>query len=235
MKSCLAIISARGGSKGIPGKNIRPVAGKPLIAWTIAAARESAVFQRIIVSTDSQEIAEAARQNGAEIPFMRPADLARDDTSGTDPVVHAVQWLELHENFISEWVMLLQPTSPLRASQDIRRAVALAEQKNADAVVSVAPVEDHPYWMKRIDTDGCLEDFIRLEKPINRRQDLPEVYALNGAIYLVRRTVLMAQETLFPQRTYALVMPRERSLDVDTPWDLYVADLILKDRGRYGF
>ncbi len=232
MKNCLALISARGGSKGITGKNIRQVAGKPLIAWTIAAASESRVCQRIIVSTDSPEIADAARQHGAEIPFMRPAELATDDASGTDPVLHAVRWLDLHENFAPEWVMLLQPTSPLRTSLDIRRAVALAEEKNADAVVSVAPVEDHPFWMKRIDADGCLEDFIRLEKPFNRRQDLPEVYALNGAIYLVHRTVLLGQETLFPPRTHALVMPRERSLDVDTPWDLYLADLILKDRER---
>jgi CMP-N,N'-diacetyllegionaminic acid synthase len=232
MITCLAIISARGGSKGIPGKNIRPVADKPLIAWTIAAARDSAVFQRIVVSTDSQEIADAAAHYGAEIPFMRPAELARDDTSGTDPVVHAVQWLETHESFVSEWVMLLQPTSPLRASEDIRRAVALAAQKDTDAVVSVAPVENHPYWTKRIDTEGCLEDFIKLEKPIGRRQDLPEVYALNGAIYLVRRTVLLEQKTLCPQRTRALVMPRERSLDVDTPWDLYLADLILKNQGK---
>jgi CMP-N,N'-diacetyllegionaminic acid synthase len=232
MTTCLAVICARGGSKGIPGKNIRPVGGKPLIAWSILSARESAVFQRIVVSTDSREIAEIADQFGAEIPFMRPAELAADDTPGTDPVLHAVRWLETHEQFAPEWIMLLQPTSPLRTPEDIRGALALAERKRADAVVSVTPVEDHPFWMKRIDENGCLEDFIPNTRTVNRRQDLPPVYALNGAIYLVRRRALLEDGTLFPKPTHALVMPRERSLDVDTPWDLHVADLILRDRGR---
>ena len=230
MKTCLAIISARGGSKGIPAKNIQPVAGKPLIAWTVRAAQDSGVFERIVVSTDSPNIAHAAGACGAEIPFMRPAQLARDDTPGIDPVLHAVRWLETHEQFIPEWVMLLQPTSPLRTAEDIREACTLALQHNADAVVSVTYVHDHPYWMKKITPDGRLEDFIAQPTPITRRQDLPAAYALNGAIYLVRRSVLVEQETLFPHNTHALVMARERSLDVDTPWDLYVADLIMRDR-----
>lgn len=234
MNSCIAIISARGGSKGIPGKNIRPVAGMPLIAWTVRAARESRVFGRIVVSTDSPDIAEAAKQCGAEIPFMRPAELAADDTPGIDPVVHAVRWLESHEQHEPEWVMLLQPTSPLRTSVDIQDAFSLAQRTDADAVVSVTTVHDHPYWMKRILPDGRMEDFIRQERPTSRRQDLPEAFAVNGALYLVRRTVLLEQETLFPTNTHALIMPRERSLDVDTPWDLYVADLILKDRRSEG-
>jgi CMP-N,N'-diacetyllegionaminic acid synthase len=229
MESCVAVISARGGSKGIPAKNIQPVAGKPLIAWTILASRDSGLFQRIVVSTDSQNIAATARHFGAEVPFMRPAELAADDTPGVDPVLHAVRWLETQEQYTPEWVMLLQPTSPLRSSEDIREAFSLAQEKNADAVVSVTAVHEHPYWMKRIGEDGRLEDFVVQERPVTRRQDLPAAYALNGAIYLVRRRILIEQETLFPLNTHALIMPRERSLDVDTRWDLYVADLILND------
>jgi CMP-N-acetylneuraminic acid synthetase len=231
MKSCLAIISARGGSKGIPAKNIRPVAGKPLIAWTILPSIESGLFERIVVSTDSPEIADVARSYGGEIPFMRPVELAADDTPGIDPVLHAVQWLELHEHYMPEWVMLLQPTSPLRSTVDLSEAFTLSERNRADAVVSVTSVHDHPYWLKRLSPDGRMEDYIEQDRPVSRRQDLPAVYALNGAIYLVRRKILIEQKTFFPDNTHALIMPRERSLDVDTPWDLYVADLILRDRG----
>ena len=170
MKSCLAVISARGGSKGIPAKNIQPVAGKPLIAWTILTAVTSGLFERIVVSTDSPEIANVAGTHGAEIPFMRPIELAADDTPGIEPVIHAVQWLERNEGYGPEWVMLLQPTSPLRSPVDIREAFARSEQTPADAVVSVTAVHDHPYWLKRVDQDGRMEDFIAQDELVTRRQ-----------------------------------------------------------------
>ena len=234
-KRAAAIIPARGGSKGIPGKNLKPAAGKPLIAWTVETALAATLLDRVIVSTDSPEIADLARRYGAEVPFMRPAHLAQDDTPGIAPVLHAAQWLADNEGYRPDMIMLLQPTSPLRIPEDIDRAIELIREKGADAIVSVTPVEAHPYWMKQIDGAGRMTDFIKLDQPFLRRQDLPEAYALNGAIYVVRRTVLLERETFFPENTYAYVMPAERSLDVDTTWDLYLADLVLTDRVKNEF
>lgn len=227
---CVGIVPARGGSKGIPGKNLKLVAGKPLIAWTIETAFAATMLDRVIVSTDSSEIAAVARRYGAETPFIRPAELAQDDTSGVAPVLHAAQWLAENEGYHPDLIIVLQPTSPLRIPADIDRAIELACEKQADAVVSVAPVEAHPYWMKRRDHDGRITDFMNVDQPIERRQDLPELYVLNGAIYLARREVLMERETFYTDNTFSLIMPIERSLDVDSPWDLYLADLILRDR-----
>lgn len=161
---------------------------------------------------------------------MRPAELSRDDTPGIEPVLHAVSWLEQHENYCPDYVMLLQPTSPLRTAHDIDSAVAIAREHQADSVVSVTPTHHHPYWCKRITETGQLTNFLDLDAAYTRRQDLPPAYALNGAIYLVRRDVLVQEKTFYTDNTYAYSMPEERSLDVDTPWDLYVVDLILRDR-----
>ena len=229
----LGVISARGGSKSIPRKNIVDLAGKPLIAWTIEAALASGVMARLIVSTDDAEIAETARQYGAEVPFLRPAGLARDDTPGIDPVLHAVRWLEEHEGYRPTWVMLLQPTSPFRTAEDIRGAMRVMEERRADAVVSICEVEHHPFWMKQVLDDGRLASLLTLDRAYPSRQELPPAVALNGAIYLVRRDVLLAQRTFYTEHTYGYVMPRERSLDIDTPWDLYLAQIIARDRMQH--
>lgn len=225
----LMIIPARGGSKAIPRKNITPLAGKPLIAWTIAAALASSLG-RVIVSTDDEEIARVARDHGAEAPFLRPAHLAADDTPGIDPLLHAVTWMETNEHYAPEYVMLLQPTSPLREPADIERAYKLAGEAEADAVVSVSEAQEHPYWMKTIAADGTATDFLPTSEAYSSRQSLPQLYLLNGGIYLVRRQVLLSERTLYPERTVAYVMPPERSIDIDTPWDLYLAQLILTDK-----
>ncbi|NJN67375.1 MAG: acylneuraminate cytidylyltransferase family protein [Chloroflexaceae bacterium] len=226
----LAIIPARGGSKSIPRKNLALVAGKPLIAWSIQVALESQRLSRVIVSTDDEEIAEVAQEWGAEVPFRRPPELARDDTPGIDPIIHAVTWLEQHENDTPDYVVVLQPTSPLRTTQDIDAAVQLAQEKQVDSVVSVCPIHHHPYWTKRITDDGRLVPFLELEQDYYRRQTLPPVYALNGAIYLVQRTILLKQQSFYTEQTFAYVMPPERSIDVDTSWDLHLVNLVLEDR-----
>lgn len=226
----LAIIPARAGSKGIRNKNIAQVEGKPLIFYSIFEALHSKNINRVIVSTDSKEIAAIAENFGADVPFLRPPELARDDTPGIVPILHAVRWLEEHENFRPDFVMCLQPSCPLRTREDIDNAVRIAIEKNADAVVSVTPVKHHPYWMKVVDEEGQMTNFVCLEQPITRRQDLPPIYALNGAIYLARWEVLLERQTWYTEHTYAYIMPPERSLDIDTPWDLYLADLILRDR-----
>jgi N-acylneuraminate cytidylyltransferase/CMP-N,N'-diacetyllegionaminic acid synthase len=226
----VGVICARGGSKGVPHKNIRPLAGKSLIAYTIETALASALIDRIIVSTDDVNIADVAGKYGANVPFLRPAELARDDTPVIDSVLHAMRWLDEHEGYRPDYVMLLQPTSPLRSTEDIDGAVQLAREKQADSVVSVYSVHQHPYWMKRVTKDGRLVDFLSLDRTYTCRQDLPSVYALNGAIYLARREILLERQTFYTNQTCAYVMPPERSLDIDTLWDFYMTELILKDR-----
>ena len=228
MQHILALIPARAGSKGIPGKNLALVAGKPLLAWTVEAARRSTHCTRLVVTTDSDEIAAVANRCGAETPFRRPQHLAADSTPGIAPVLHALTWLEVEENYRPECIVMLQPTSPLRTAEDVDAAVELATARAADAVVSVTPAEHHPFWMKRLSEDGRMSDFMSSDVPVVRRQDLPPVYALNGAIYLARRDVLVERENWYTEHTYGYVMPAERSLDIDTPWDLRLADLLLQ-------
>ena len=233
-KRCLAIIPARGGSEGVPKKNITPLAGKPLLAWTVESAMRSDCLDRIIVSTDDPEIAAVAQSLGVEIPYMRPKELAQDVTPGILPILHAAEWLEMNEDYRADFILCLQPTSPLRTAEDIDAALNLVLQKNGDAIVSVTPVECHPYWMKQIDKTGHMHDFITLETPITRRQDLPPLYSLNGALYLARWSILLELRTWYTDNTIAFVMPRERSLEIDSSWDLYLAELILKNREKHG-
>lgn len=230
MHDITAVIPARGGSKSVHKKNTAPVGGKPLIYWTIAAALQSRMLSRVIVSTDDAEIAAVARAAGAEVPFMRPAELARDDTPGIAPILHAIDWFAQAEAYSPDAVMCLQPTSPLRTVEDIDNAIELARRSDADAVVSGVVAAQHPYWMKQTDASGRVRPFLELETPPTRRQDLPTVYALNGALYLARRTVLIERKTWYTDRTYLYIMPEERSLDIDTPWDLHLADLVLAAR-----
>jgi CMP-N-acetylneuraminic acid synthetase len=225
----LGLVTARGGSQGIPQKNIRQVGGKPLIAWTALAARSARSLARTILSTDSPEIANVGRQYGLEVPFMRPAELAGPESAHVPVVVHALEWLDQHAAYRPEYLVLLQPTSPLRSSSDIDAAVALALARGAPAVVSVTAAASHPFLTYRVDSGGRLEAFVPSDIPYKRRQDLPRVVALNGAVYVVRCDVFLRQRSFLPEGTLAYEMPPERSLDVDSPWDLHLADLVLKE------
>ncbi len=216
----LGLILARGGSKRIPRKNLVDIGGKPLIAYTINAAKESGVLDRIVVSTDDEEIASTARSFGAETPFLRPAALSADTSSSEEAMFHALHWLETEERYKPEFVMLLQPTSPLRTAGDIRAAVHLAQERNADSVVSVFVHQPHPYTVEKGDGDTI---------EIRYQASAMPHYQLNGAIYLIRTEVLRQERTLYPRgKTYPYVMPFERSLDVDTPFDVRVADSLLR-------
>jgi CMP-N-acetylneuraminic acid synthetase len=233
--SVLAVIPARGGSKGVPRKNITLVGGRPLIAWTIDAARDARHVDRVIVSTDDAEIADVARGCRAEVPVLRPADLARDDTPGIAPALHMVKWLDRNEGYRADMVVLLQPTSPLRTADDIDAAMDLMQAGAASAVVGVTPVTMHPAWMKRVNTGNVLVDVPGLTQPETLRQDLDPLYIVNGAIYACARDVLVTRGSFYAERTLAYVMPAERSLDIDSAWDLRVADLELTSRGsRHG-
>ncbi|MGV8933487.1 MAG: cytidylyltransferase domain-containing protein [Gallionellaceae bacterium] len=218
-----ALIPARGGSKGIPRKNIKLFAGKPLIVWTIEAALRSSMLDAVVVSTDDPEIADVARQAGAQVPFMRPSELALDQTPGLDPVLHALDQLPQYDS-----VLLLQPTSPLRATEDIDACLRLATQQHARSVVSVSEADTHPYWTYRLTKDQALSRFVDAE-PIARRQDLPQAFALNGALYFADANWLRSSGSLVGTETLAYVMAKERSVDLDTPLDWKLAELLLKE------
>jgi CMP-N-acetylneuraminic acid synthetase len=173
----LALIPARGGSKGIPRKNIQLLAGKPLIGWTIDAAKQASCINRIVVTTEDDEIAGVARELGADVPFMRPAELAADETPGIAPVLHAIEQLPEFD-----WVLLLQPTSPLRTHADIEAIWYLCRDRGASSAVSVTEVAKHPSWVYTRDDRGRIQTFIAGRPDVTRRQDLPAAYALNGAL-----------------------------------------------------
>lgn len=235
MIDCVGLITARGGSKGIPGKNLKLLGGKPLIAWTVEAARTSRGLRRVIMSTDDQGIADVARKHGAEVPFLRPAELAREDSTHVSVVEHALNWLDQHERDRPAYIMLLQPTSPLRTAADIDQALEIAETRNADAVVSICEATTHPFLTRAIGEDGLMRDVVTSHGLDDlRRQNLPPAYVLNGAIYLIRREVFLSQHTFHPRRTYPCLMPHERSIDIDTPWDLKVAELVIQQQNETG-
>ena len=225
----LGVITARGGSKTIPRKNIKLLAGKPLIAWTIEAARQSHVLERVIVSTDDERIAAISRKWGAEVPFLRPKKLAEDDTPTFPVLKHAVSFLKSSKGYIPDVVVLLQPTSPLRSAKHIRQAVSLFQKTQADSVVSVCLAEHNPHWMKRLEGDRVYP-FFKDALHDSRRQDLPPVYRPNGAIYVTRYPVLMKENRMLGEDTRAVVMDAESSIDIDTWLDFKIAELILRER-----
>lgn len=230
---CLALIPARGGSKGILRKNIAPVAGRPLIAWTIAAARNASSVSRIVVTTDDPAIANVSRGFGAETPFLRPAELAGDAASGAAPALHALRWLEEHERYRPKYFVLLQPTSPLRTSDDIDAAMELLRRRRAQSAVSVTPVAHPPHWTKKIGAGDRLTDYFPNLSAPACRQELPAAYALNGAIYLIESETFLARESWNAEHACAYVMPEERSLDIDSPWQLRIAEFLLQERARH--
>lgn len=223
--SCLCLIPARGGSKGIPRKNVRLFAGKPLIQWTIEAALQSLVCDRVVVSTEDDEIAEIAARAGAEVPFQRPADLALDESTTTDVVFSALDWFGQHQRWTPENLLLLQPTSPLCQAEDLRGAAELLHSSGVDAVVSIREVQENPYWMQTSDAAGRLRSLLPSPASL-RRQDLPPVYLLNGAIYLIRTAALRQHRTFSPPNTLGYLMPLERSVDIDDESDWQRGELL---------
>jgi len=227
MAGVLGLVTARGGSKGIPRKNLRPVAGRPLIAWTLDAAKAARSLSRVVVSTDDPEIALVARSLGVDAPFLRPAELSGDASAHLDVVCHALDWLASHQGQQFEYVCLLQPTSPLRSAGDIDGAVELAVSRRAEAVVGVTPSPVHPNLIYRMDLNDTLTPLLSPIAGYARRQDLPPVYVLNGAIYVNRIEALRRERTFTPAGALGFLMPTERSLDVDSEEDLRSAETAL--------
>jgi len=228
-KNILGLIPARGGSKGLPRKNIKPLLGKPLISWTIEQALASKYLDRIIASTDDKGIADISKKYRAEVPFIRPKELAEDNTKGIDVVLHAVDWLKENDKRRQyDLIMLLQPTSPLRATEDIDKVIELLFLKKAKAIVSVCEVDHHPLWVNTLPEDGCMKDFIRKEIMNKNRQELPVFYRLNGAIYLAYCNYLKQCKSFMGKETFAYIMPKERSIDIDNKIDFELAENMLK-------
>ena len=229
----LAIVPARGGSKRLARKNVLPLGGKPLIGWTLDAARDSGCFVDVLVSTDDAEIADAARAHGALVPWLRPAELATDTARSIDVVLHALDWYERERGAVGG-MMLLQPTSPFRSAATIREAARRFVELGADApVVGVSPAETHPAWTFSLE-GSRMQPFCGWESLKLRSQDLPPAYTLNGAIYVSTPARLRETQSFYAENMHALVMPdRAESQDIDTAedWERAEQQALLLARG----
>ena len=230
----LGVVTARSGSKGIPGKNTRLLAGRPLISYSIDVARESNVFDRLVISTDDPEAAAIARASGCDVPFLRPAELAADDTPHLPVMQHVVAWLRDHQGYSPDWVMILLPTSPLRQARHIREAVDLAVSSGADSVVGVdeLPAHFNPLRVVTIDDGGWAKLFVDgapVKRRPGRRQEMPRAWVLNGAIYLFRTAVLFdaREPSLYGDKVAAYRMEPPYGFNVDEPEDWAVAERLL--------
>lgn len=216
----------------MPGKNILPLCGKPLIAWSIEAGQGSRYLDKVMVTTDSEQVAGIAKSYGAEVPFLRPAELATDEATGFDVVKHAIDhYSKLGQEY--DYVVLLQPTSPLRDSSDIDRAIEYLSEKRADAVVSVCVAEHNPSWCNTLPADRSMEGFLGAEVKNKRSQELKQYYRINGAVYICDIKKLMREKTFYLEKNiYAYTMDAERSVDIDTGYDLALAEFLLIKAGH---
>ena len=225
----LALIPARGGSKGIPRKNIRIIAGKPLIAWTIETALACPGLDRVIVTTDDEEIANIAKAYGAEVPFLRPAELAQDNTPDLPVYQHAVSWLAEHERYHPDIICWLRPTSPLRTVQDVENAVNLLIKTKADGVRSVCVSDEHPYGIQKMDGNRLQPFMDNIDRSkYYRRQMLPTVYRFNGAVDVTWCKTVMKKGQLYTGDLRGYVMPPERSVDIDNELDFILTEALLE-------
>lgn len=228
-----AIIFARGGSKGLPGKNIRPLGGKPLIAWSIEHALAVKRIERVIVSTDSPEIAAVAHEYGAQVPFLRPAELARDDSPEWLAWRHALNYLLNQDGVLPEVMVSVPATAPLRFPLDIENCLDAYEKGDADVIVTVTDAHRSPYFnMVTMSADGAIELVIPSPSTIVRRQDAPVVYDMTTVAYVVRPEFVLSRNAVFEGRVRAVHVPTERAIDIDTLSDFRIAELFLNIRGQ---
>jgi CMP-N-acetylneuraminic acid synthetase len=230
-KVFLGVIPARGGSKGILRKNIKKLAGKPLIQYTFDAANSSKLLDRFIVSTDHDEIINYTKRQGIEVPFKRPAELATDTSKTLDVLIHALEFLKKEENFQPDYIVTLQPTSPMRNEEDIDRAIEIISNNDeADSLVSVieVPHNFNPYSIMEFDGKYLLH-YIK-DKRIMIRQEIPKFFARNGAaIYITKYDLLMNKKKIIGEKCLPYFMPKERSVDIDDNYDWKIAELLFKN------
>lgn len=226
----IAIIPARGGSKGVPGKNIKELCGKPLIAHTIEAAISSNEVDKVIVSTDDQEVAKIAIAYGAEVPFMRPKELATDEALAINNYIYTINKLNGMYCSLIESFAVLQPTSPLRAKEDIDKAINIFNEKNADSVISVVKLPYSISWAKAIDEKGVLVNYYNDNEKIKNRQDYKATYIPNGAIYVFKTNLILNNQSYYSELTFPYIMPRDRSVDIDEIIDFQFAEFLMRKR-----
>jgi N-acylneuraminate cytidylyltransferase len=222
--SVLAVVTARGGSAGLPRKNLREVGGRTLLARAIEAGQRAATVDRVVLSSDDAEIIQAGILAGCDVPFVRPAGLAGDRARSIDVVRHALE--ALPEGY--DLVVLLQPTSPLRTAEDVEAAVELCVRRGAPACISVCAADKPPFWMHGLDKRLRLRPILPEYQGTSRRQDLPTAFAVNGAVYVARTDWIRTQESFVTPETIGFVMPRERSVDIDDELGLIIAEALAK-------
>lgn len=228
--SVLGVITARGGSKGIPRKNLRVLCGKPLLQYTAEAALTASRLSQVILSTEDEEIAEVGRRCGLHVPFLRPMQLAQDDTPTLPVLRHAVSWMENQGSYFDA-VCLLQPTNPLRRAGEIDACIERLQVGGADAVVTILPVpaEYNPHWVYFQDQSGSLRLSTGETSPRPRRQDLPPAFHREGSVYVTRRDVLMNENSLYGKRLEGYLLQSGEKVNIDTPEDLARAETLLEN------
>ena len=225
----LGVITARGGSKRLPTKNVLNFAGKPLLGWTIEAGLKAKYIDELIVSTEDMEIAEISKSYGANVPFMRPRELSSDDVLPAEAVIHAVNYFINEQKKEFEYVVLLQPTSPLRNEHDIDKAIEFLYSKHADAVVSVCEAEHSPLWYNTLPENLSMKKFLRDDLKSKMSQDLPTFYRVNGAIYISKVKNLLKERTFFLKDSiFAFLMDAKKSVDIDSLIDFKLAETIMQ-------
>jgi CMP-N-acetylneuraminic acid synthetase len=227
----VCVIPARGGSKGLTGKNIKMFCGKPLIAHTIEQAKQSNYIDHVIVSTEDEAIAQISLEYGAEVPFIRPMELAGDSSSTVDVLLHAINWFENKDQYLFDILVLLHVTTPLRSVEDIDKSIVLLVEEKADNVFSVAESHRNPYFnMVEEDSDG----FVRLVKEgcFSTRQSAPKVYDMNSSIYVWWKELLKQKKKIFLDKTKIYIMPKERSIDIDDNLDFKIAEIMMSERKK---
>jgi CMP-N,N'-diacetyllegionaminic acid synthase len=225
----LAIIPARGGSKGLPGKNIRLLGGLPLVAHTIRVAQEASCIKRIVLSTDDESIARIGKDFGAEVPFLRPKELAQDHSKSIDNYTYTLDRINQNRTKPYEDFVVLQPTSPLRIAHDIQQSVGLFFEKNAESVISVSEASHPASWYRTIDDSGVLRSYFPDNTSNLNRQELKPSYLPNGAVFVLSLNLLKSKYSFYSEKTYPYIMPQSRAIDVDTLLDFKFAEYIMKN------
>jgi CMP-N,N'-diacetyllegionaminic acid synthase len=231
----LAVVPARGGSKGILRKNLRPLGGKPLVTWAIECALQAQLVTRVLCSTDDPEIADVARAAGADVPFLRPAELATDSAEDWPVFLHALDWLDEHDDWRPDLVVNVRPTSPLRRASHVDAAIRLLLDSGADSVKSVNLARQHPHKMWLRTSGGLMEPFEKTPFRLSRGPDVPraqleDVYWQNGLVDVTRRSVILDQKVMIGEHVAGLVVESVDAVDVDSPLDLQLAELLLAQR-----
>jgi CMP-N,N'-diacetyllegionaminic acid synthase len=230
----LAVITARGGSKGVPRKNIKKLGGRPLISYTIDIAKKSDLITDLIVSTDDVEIADIARKNGANVPFIRPEELSRDHIPHLPVMKHSIKFMENKLGIMFDYIVILQPTSPFRTKEDLDGTIKKLIDTGADSAVSVVEIEEnHPVKIKKLEGNRVLP-YCAEEVEGTRRQDLPTAYKRSGAVYAMKRDLIMKEDKLYGDYIAGYVVPKERSIDIDTPLDWEKAEYMLNNLKKKG-